>query len=55
MQCSDERVTKVRQRSGWRIMRSCHGAEHEVNNLEKSDCENLAEEKTDEIDRSLRK
>ena len=42
------KVTKDRQRSDWRRMRSCHGAEQKVNNLEKSDCENFAEEKTDE-------
>ena len=50
MQCSDERATED-QRSGWRRMRSCHGAEKKVDGLEKSDCENLAEEKTDEIHR----
>ena len=33
------------------IGRSCQGAEQKVNNLEKSDCENLAEEKTDVIHR----
>ena len=49
--CSDERATEDHQRSGWRRMCSCHGAEREVNNLEKSDCENLAEEKADEIHR----
>ena len=38
------KYTDVDQRSGWRRMRSCHGAEQRVNNLEKSDCENLAEE-----------
>ena len=32
-------------------MSSCHGAEQKVNNLEKSDCENFAVEKTDEIHR----
>ena len=47
----NERVTEDRQRSDWRRMRSCHGAEQKVNNLEKCDCENLAEEKTDEIHR----
>ena len=51
LQCSDEKVTEDRRRSDWRRMRSCHGAERKVNNLEKSDCENLAEERTDEIHR----
>ena len=45
VQCSDERVAEDHQRSGWRS----HGAEQKVNNLEKCDCENLAEEKTAEI------
>ena len=45
MQCSDERATD-QQSSGWRRMRSCHGAEQKANILEKSDCENFAEEKT---------
>ena len=35
----------------WRRMRSSHGAEQKVNNLERSDSENLAEERTDEIHR----
>ena len=34
-----------------RRMRSCHSAEQKVNNLEESDCKNIAEEKTDEIHR----
>ena len=49
VQCFDERATENHQRSGWRRMRSCHGAGQKVNNFEKSDCENFAEEKTDEI------
>ena len=49
MQCSDERATEDHQRSGWTRMRSCHGAQQKVNNLEKSDVENFAEEKTDEM------
>ena len=31
------KYTDVDQKSGWRRMRSCHGAEQRVNNLEKSD------------------
>ena len=51
VQCSDERATEYHQRSGWKRMRSCNVAEQKVNNLEKTDCENLAEEETDEIHR----
>ena len=43
MQCGAERVVKGCQRSDWRDMRSCHGAEQRVNYLEKSECEDLAE------------
>ena len=50
-QCSDERAFEDHRRSGWRRMRSFDGAEEKVNNLEKTDCENLAEEETDEIHR----
>ena len=43
VQCGAERVVKDCQRSDWTEMRSCHGAEQRVNNLDKSECENLAE------------
>ena len=32
-----------------------HGTEQKVNNLEESDCENIAEERTDEMHRRRRK
>ena len=51
MQCGAERAVKDCQRSDWREMRSCHGAEQRVNNLEKSEGENLAERETAEIHR----
>ena len=44
-QWSNERATEDHQRSSWRKMRSCDGAVQKVNNLEKSDCENFAEER----------
>ena len=53
MPWSMRELLRIIEGSGWRKMRSCHGAEQKVNNLERSDCENIAEEETDELHREL--